>query len=77
MSKARTQAIRRVHDETPEAEDAFIEIAADPDGARTVRVKSDSREWFGNFEFAMPPEVALAVGRALLKTAEEILYGTT
>lgn len=69
MSEAVTVVVRNVyHDAVP------LEIGPDPDGLGCVRLCALTKEaiaHYGKVELIMPPDLAAAVGAALIAAAKE------
>ncbi len=69
MSDTVTEVIRNVyHDTVP------LEVGPDPDGLGCVRlaaVTKEAKEYYGKIELTIPPELAAALGAALIAAAKE------
>lgn len=68
-----TEMVMRVG--TGEQANAFIEISPDGDGLGGVRLScptKNGKEWFGEFNFSLSPEVARAVAKAMIAVADAI-----
>ena len=71
MSEVETDVIRQVYNE----DGKFITVrpwAESPDWVCLQTVGEENQEWFGKIETAMSPEMARALGMALVACAEEI-----
>ena len=77
MERVTTEVTRKIWDDS---EGVCICVSPDSDSTGMVRVSTQdekSREWFGGFDFSLPPAIAIAVAKAVIATAQESAHGTT
>lgn len=71
MDKVSTEIVRRVYDD---GEGVFVQVGPDGDGTGCVSIATTdkaSREWFGEFSVSFRPEIARAIGHAMIAAADE------
>lgn len=74
MSDVTTEMILRVYDDSRSAEGAYIQIGPCPDVPENLiihTVDETSHEWFGRIRVSASKEYMRALGKALIRAAEE------
>lgn len=72
-----TDVLRRVF---VTSETAYLEIGPYPDCSDTIELRTTdeaSKEWFGKHSIIMSPEYAIALGQALIASAQDMQKGKT